>query len=165
MYITKCCGWVHRGLQSYISSVHACCQQDAAALADQHGDCKVHVNYWKHHGDRKIKLLQWTVTLTSLHSQWDKGQYHASEDCDCPHRLGCCVSLNVVCIKPIDVWFLIFAHWSPCQQCRDSVAGPDVGRSAAGAEFPFYHSNFVILQLELKAHKNCRHRLVDFSSW
>ena len=54
---------------------------------------------------------------------------------------------------------------SPCQQCHDSVAGPDIGRSAAGAEFLFYHSNFVVHHLELKARKNCRHRLVDFSSW
>ena len=83
----------------------------------------------------------------------------------CPHRLGCCVSLNVVRIKPIDVFFLIFAHQSPCQQCHDSVAGPDVGRSAAGAEFLFYYSNFVVHQLELKARKNYRHHLVDFSSW
>ena len=29
----------------------------------------------------------------------------------------------------------------------------------------FYHSNFVVHQLKLKARKNCRHRLVDFSSW
>ena len=119
----------------------------------------------KHHGNCKIKLLHWTVTLTSLHLQRNEGQYHAFEDCDCPHRLGCCVSLNVVRIKPIDVCFLIFAHWSPCQQCHDSVAGPDVGRSVAGAEFLFYHSNFVVYHLKLKARKNCRHRLVDLSSW
>ena len=106
--------------------------------------------------------------LSHLHhstNKWNAGQYHASEDCDCPHRLGCCVRLNVVRIKPIDVCFLIFAHRSPCQQCHDSVAGPDVRRSAAGAEFLFYHSNFVAHHLELKAHKNCRHRLVYFSSW
>ena len=54
---------------------------------------------------------------------------------------------------------------SPCQQCHDSVAGPDVGWSAGGAEFLFYHSNFVVHQLKLKAHKNYSHRLVDFSSW
>ena len=83
----------------------------------------------------------------------------------CPHRLGCCVSLNVVRIKLIDVFFLIFAHRSPSQQCHDSVAGPDVGRSAAGAEFLFYYSNFVVHQLELKARKNYRHHLVGFSSW
>ena len=64
----------------------------------------------------EIKLLQWTVTLISFHSQWNEGQYHVSEDCNCPHRLGCCVSLNVVGIKPIDVCFLIFARRSPCQQ-------------------------------------------------
>ena len=58
-----------------------------------------------------------------------------------------------------------FAHQSPCQQCHDPVAGPDIGRSAAGAEFLFYHSNVVVHQLELKARKTCRHRLVDFSSW
>ena len=52
-----------------------------------------------------------------------------------------------------------------CQQCHGSVAGPDVGRSAASAEFLFYHSNFVVHQLELKARENCRHRLVDFASW
>ena len=51
------------------------------------------------------------------------------------------------------------------QQCYDSVAGPDVGRSAAGVEFLFYPSNFVVHQLEFKAHKNCRHCLVNFSSW
>ena len=28
------------------------------------------------------------------HSQWDESRYHASEDCDCPHRLGCYVSFE-----------------------------------------------------------------------
>ena len=49
--------------------------------------------------------------------------------------------------------FLIFAHQSPCQKCHDSVAGPDVGRSAAGVEFLFNHSNFVVPHLETKARK------------
>ena len=86
-----------------------------------------------------------------LHSQWNGGQYHVTQDCDSSHQLGCCVSLNVVRIKPIAVCFLIFAHRSPCQQCHDSVAGPDVGRSAAGIEFLAYHSNFVVHHFELKA--------------
>ena len=49
-----------------------------------------------------------------------------------------------------------FAHRSHCQRCNDSVAGPDVGRSAAGIEFLVYHSNFVVHDFELKARKNCR---------
>ena len=76
------------------------------------------------------------------------------------HRLGCCVRLNVVRIKPINVWFLIFAHQLPCRQCHDSAAGPDVGRWAAGVGFLFYHSNIVVHHLELEARKNCRHHLV-----
>ena len=68
-----------------------------------------------------------------------------------PTSIGLLCSFNVVLIKPIDVCFLIFAHWSPCQQCHDSVAGLDVGRSAAGVEFLFYHSNFVVHQIQLKA--------------
>ena len=63
-------------------------------------------------------------------------------------------------IKPNDVCFLIFAHRSPCQQCHDYVAVPDVGRSAAGVGFLLYHSNFIAHRLELKAHKNGRHHLV-----
>ena len=65
------------------------------------------------------------------------------------------------------MYFSIFSPTdrSPSQQYHDSVAGPNVGRSAAGAEFLFYNSNFVVHQLELKARKNCRHRLTDFSSW
>ena len=91
------------------------------------------------------------VTLVSLHSQWNESQYHASEDC--PHLLGCCFSFNVVRTKPIDVCFLSLAHRSPCQQCYDSVADPDIARSAAGVKFLFYHSNFVVHHLELKARK------------
>ena len=53
----------------------------------------------------------------------------------------------------------------PVNGVNDIVAGPDVGRSAAGAEFNFYHSNFVVLHLELKARKNCHHRLVDVPNW
>ena len=117
-----------RPLVLHFTRAWDCCQQDAAALADQHGDCKVwkllanptstSLNFpvgnknealdsSKQHGDRKIKLLQWTVTLISLHLQWNEGQNHASEDCDCPHRLGCCVSLNVKAHR------LKFPHFRP----------------------------------------------------
>ena len=181
--------WVcsSRPLDLHFAPAWDCCQQDAVDLADQHGDSKVRWNYkriscplrltfpWGNENEcprelktsrwPEIKLLQWTVTLISLHSQWNESQYRALEDCDCAHWLDCFVSLNLVRIKPIDVFFLIFAHRSHCLQCHDSVAGPDVGQSAAGAAFLFYHSNFVVHQLELKACKNCCNCLAHFSSW
>ena len=72
------------------------------------------------------------------------------------------LNLNAIHIKPINVCFPIFSHRSPCQQCHDSVAGPDIGRSAAGVDFLFYHSNFAIHHPELKARKNCRQHRVRF---
>ena len=74
------------------------------------------------------------------------------------------MKVSIMPLKSIDVCFLIFAHRSPCQQCRDSVAGPDVGWSAAGIEFLVYHSNFVVHHFELKALKNCRHHPVKLGN-
>ena len=105
-------------------------------------------------------LLQWTVTVISPYSQWNDGQYHASEDCDCPHCLYCCVSFNGIRIKPIDVCFPIVARRPPCQQCHDSVADPDRGRSAADVDFLFNHSNLAVHHVKLKARNNCRHHFV-----
>ena len=70
------------------------------------------------------------------------------------------VSVWISFASSIDVCFLIFAYRSPCQQCHDSVAGHGVGRSAAGVEFLFYHSNFVNHHPELKSRKNCNGHLV-----
>ena len=94
-----------------------------------------------------------------------KGQYNAAEDCGCLHLFGCCVSLNIVRIKSIDVCFLIFGYRSPCQQCHDYVAGHGVGRSAAGVEFIFYHSNFVTITPNSNPVKTAAATLSDFSSW
>ena len=44
IYITKCCGCSSRPLELHFVRAWDWCQPDAAALADQHGDCKVHVS-------------------------------------------------------------------------------------------------------------------------
>ena len=110
-----------RPLELHFVRARHCCQQNAAALVDQYGDCKVLANLTPtslniplgneneaidssktHHGDQKSNCCS-ELSHISLHSQWNEGHYHASEYCDCPHRLGCCVSVNVVRIKSIDV--------------------------------------------------------------
>ena len=60
--------------------------------------------------------------------------------CDCLHRLGCCVGLNVG--KPINVRPLIFAHRSSYQKCYVSVTAPDTGWPAAEVKFPRYQGSW-----------------------
>ena len=142
-----------------------CSQQNAATLANQHVDCKVHVNYqrishpirWKFSGKWK-RGPSTAMNITMTRNQTAAMISFHSKDYDYPHRLDCCISLYAGSHLALQC---MFAHFrSPCHQCHDSIAGPNVGWSAACFKFLLYHSNFVIPHFQLKARQNCRRHLV-----
>ena len=122
-------------------------ENEAFDSSKHHGDQKLNCCnelshlYRSSHNGMKVNIMPMKITIA--HIGW----------------VAASVSVSFASSPSMYV-FIIFAHRSPCQQCYDFVAGPDVSKSAAAVEFIVYHSNFVVHYFEVKACEHWYHGLV-----